>query len=329
MVGRDDCRGQMAFWSLVNSYDQIMSFPVDSVTKTEHILRTLDIGDYLTIASNRFYDTETRNPMRWPLTTLYYEKLFAGELGYELVAVFDEPFALGPWRVSDQHLPIYDSPAWLKRNRKPMKPSTSTTIRPFSYFASRRITPAPKSRRRCRLFHLSKRTIWNRLMTKRSLLGVLYWTSHQADPVPTALTFPASDYETQTAGGAWSERFFSERLANRNQALGVVFWYLLLAAFGIVAFPIVHAGLPKNGGRWLRRQQADRFAAGRLVRLGRLDLESAALVSSRLVASHDSASPRKRVHGPSQPRSPVRIRARKPGGGWPGWKSSRCWPSCS
>ena len=73
----------------------------------------LDIGDYLTIASNRFYDSETRLPLRWPLTTLYYEKLFAEELGYELVGVFDETFAFGPWRVSDQHLPIYDSPAWL------------------------------------------------------------------------------------------------------------------------------------------------------------------------------------------------------------------------
>ena len=90
-----------------------MSFPVDNYGKYEHILRTLDMGDYLTIASNRFYDTEPRNQMRWPLTTLYYEKLFAGELGFELEAVFEETFELGPWRVSNQHLPIYDSPYWL------------------------------------------------------------------------------------------------------------------------------------------------------------------------------------------------------------------------
>ena len=61
-----------------------MSFPVDNQIKYDDILRTLEIGDYLTIASNRFYDSETRNPKRWPLTTRYYQKLFAGELGYDL-----------------------------------------------------------------------------------------------------------------------------------------------------------------------------------------------------------------------------------------------------
>ena len=90
-----------------------MSFPVDNQVKLDDILRTLDMGEYLTIASNRFYDSERRNLMRWPLTTLYYDKLFAGELGYELIRVFDETFEFGPWRVSDQQLPIYKSPAWL------------------------------------------------------------------------------------------------------------------------------------------------------------------------------------------------------------------------
>ena len=104
LAGRSECRGTQAFYKLINSYDQIMSFPVDNSVKAESILRSLDIGDYLTIASNRFYDTQTRNRLRWPLTSRYYQMLFAGELGYELVAVFEETYELGPWRVSDQHL---------------------------------------------------------------------------------------------------------------------------------------------------------------------------------------------------------------------------------
>ncbi|MCY3977747.1 MAG: glycosyltransferase family 39 protein [Chloroflexi bacterium] len=113
LVRSEDCGWSQAFYRLVNAQDQIMSYPVDNQDKYDNILRTLDFGDYLTIASNRFYDSEPRNLMRWPLTTLYYDKLFAGELGYELIAVFDESFEFGPWRVSDQHLPIYDSPGWL------------------------------------------------------------------------------------------------------------------------------------------------------------------------------------------------------------------------
>ena len=81
LLGHDECHGKYAFSRLVNSYDQIMSFPVDDRTKYDSILYTLDIGDYLTIASNRFYDTQSRNPLRWPLTRLYYEELFAGDIG--------------------------------------------------------------------------------------------------------------------------------------------------------------------------------------------------------------------------------------------------------
>ena len=249
LVGMDDCRGSMAFWSLVNSYDQIMSFPVDSVTKYEQILYTLDIGDYLTIASNRFYDTETRNPTRWPLTTLYYEKLFAGELGYELAAVFDEPFALGPWRVSDQHLPIYDSPAWL--NEIEADEAFHVYDHP-AVFIFRKSADYSRAAVEAALSSVSLKQAHDLDPNEEDaqLLGVLYWTSYRADPVPTALTFPASDYETQTSGGTWSERFFSDSLANRNQALGVVFWYLLLMTFGIVSFPIVFAIFPKmaDGG---------------------------------------------------------------------------------
>ena len=249
LVGMDECRGSMAFWSLVNSYDQIMSFPVDSVTKYEHIVRSLDIGDYLTIASNRFYDTETRNPARWPLTTLYYQKLFAGELGYELAAVFDEPFAFGPWRVSDQHLPIYESPAWL--NEIEADEAFHVYDHP-AVFIFRKSADYSRAAVEAALSSVSLKQAHelDPYEEDAQLLGVLYWSSYRADAAPTALTFPASDYETQTSGGAWSERFFSDSLANRNQALGVVFWYLLLMAFGMAAFPIVFAIFPKmaDGG---------------------------------------------------------------------------------
>ena len=249
LVGMNDCRGSMAFWSLVNSYDQIMSFPVDSVTKYEHILWSLDIGDYLTIASNRFYDTETRNPTRWPLTTLYYEKLFAGELGYELAAVFDEPFALGPWRVSDQHLPIYASPAWL--NEIEADEAFHVYDHP-AVFIFRKSADYSRAKVEAALSSVSLKQAHDLQPNAddAQLLGVLYWTSYRADPAPTALTFPASDYETQTSGGAWSERFFSGSLANQNQALGVVFWYLLLMTLGLVAFPLAFVVFPKmaDGG---------------------------------------------------------------------------------
>ena len=281
LVGIDDCYGTQAFWSLINSYDQIMSFPVDNRTKYEHILRSLEIGDYLTIASNRFYDTETRNPTRWPLTTLYYEKLFAGELGFELVAVFDEPFELGPWRVSDQHLPIYESPAWLNEIEADeafhVYDHPAVFIFRKSEDYSRALVEAALAS--VSLKQVQELTPWE---GEAQLLGVQYWTSYQADPVPTALTFPAADYQTQTSGGTWSARFFSDSPVNSNQLLGLMSWYLLLLVIRNRSVPIGVCPVPKYGGRGIRHQQADRSAASRLVRLGIFDAEGTTLVAIRL-----------------------------------------------
>ncbi|MCY4540538.1 MAG: DUF2298 domain-containing protein [Chloroflexi bacterium] len=249
LVRSEDCRGKYAFGALVNSYDQIMSFPVDSHSKYENILHTLEVGDYLTIASNRFYDTESRNRMRWPLTTHYYEKLFAGDLGYERVALFDEPFQLGPWRVSDQYLPIYDSPAWLNEIEGDeafhvYDHPAVLVFRKSADYSSAKVKAILSS------VSLKQTHELSRDHSSADRLGVIYWTSMETDSVPTALTFPQADYETQTAGGTWSDRFFSDSIANSNQALGTLFWYVALLLVGCVTFPIVFSLFPSlaDGG---------------------------------------------------------------------------------
>ena len=243
LVRSEDCRGEYAFSALINSYDQIMSFPVDNQSKYENILHTLEVGDYLTIASNRFYDTESRNRMRWPMTTLYYEKLFAGELGYERVALFDEPYQFGPWRVSDQYLPIFDSPAWLNEIEGDeafhvYDHPAVFVFRKSEDYSSAKVKAALSS------VSLKQTRELSRDFSSADRLGVIYWTSMETDAVPTALTFPRADYETQTAGGAWSDRFFSDSIANSNQALGTLFWYVALLLIGFITFPIVFALFP-------------------------------------------------------------------------------------
>ena len=249
IVRSEDCHGKFAFSALVNSYDQIMSFPVDNQTKYDSILHTLEVGDYLTIASNRFYDTESRNRMRWPLTTHYYDRLYAGELGYELVALFDEPYQLGPWRVSDQHLPIYDSPAWLNEIEGDEAFHVYDHPAVFVFRKSQDYSSAKVKAVLSSVSLLQSHEL-SRDENSAQTLGVIYWTSKETDPVPTALTFPRADYETQTAGGTWSERFFSDSIANSNQVLGTLFWYFALLVMGTAAFPIVYALFPSlaDGG---------------------------------------------------------------------------------
>lgn len=249
LVSSRDCRGTYPFSALINSQDQIMSFPVDNQLKYDDIVRTLDIGDYLTIASNRFYDTEPRNQMRWPLTTLYYEKLFAGELGYELEAVFEETFEFGPWRVADQRLPIHNSPYWLNELEADEAFHVYDHPAVFIFRKTDEYSRAKLEAILSKASLLQAHELRNNDSTAQ-LLGVFYWVIRDAEPVPTGLMFTPAEREIQTNGGTWSDRFFSDSIINSNQVIGVVVWCATIFLFGALAFPLVFAIFPKmaDGG---------------------------------------------------------------------------------
>lgn len=86
----------------------------DDADKRARMQHILDGSDYLTISSNRFYDSLSRNRRRWPMTIEYYRALFAGELGLELVADFaSQPcFAGYCWddREAEEAFSVYDHP---------------------------------------------------------------------------------------------------------------------------------------------------------------------------------------------------------------------------
>ena len=56
----------------------------DTLSKLNEISASLAEADYIVIFSNRLYGTIPRLPERYPISSVYYEKLFAGELGYDL-----------------------------------------------------------------------------------------------------------------------------------------------------------------------------------------------------------------------------------------------------
>jgi YYY domain-containing protein len=246
LVGYDECQGTQPWYSLVNSYDQSMSYPVDNQLKYDDIVNSLEVGDYLTIASNRFYDTEPRNRPRWPLTSLYYDKLFAGELGYEIEAVFDETFEFGPLRVSDQYLPFYDSPEWL--NELEADEAFHVYDHPAT-FIFRKTDDYSLAKVKAIFSEVSLLQIQEitNLTESAEMLGVINWPSIDADQTPTAFMLPEDSYETQSQGGTWSERFFSDSLMNTNQVAGVLIWYLAIFGFGVLVFPLVFSLFPNLG----------------------------------------------------------------------------------
>ncbi len=89
----------------------------DDESKLDRFYSTLNQSDYIFISSNRQWGTTTRVPEKYPLTTKFYESLlgcpieqdiywcysvaqpglFSGELGFELIKVFE--FISNNWQI--------------------------------------------------------------------------------------------------------------------------------------------------------------------------------------------------------------------------------------
>ena len=86
----------------------------DTAQKFETIRTTLRNCDYLVLASNRLWRTIPRLPQRYPMSTRYYQLLFAGQLGFERIYEWATPPRLGAWVIDDQSadesFTVYDHP---------------------------------------------------------------------------------------------------------------------------------------------------------------------------------------------------------------------------
>lgn len=242
-----NCDGRDAWNGLLNGY-LVETHWEDIPEKRNRMQLILDQTDYVMIPTNRRYDTHSRNPMRWPMTNRFYEALFSGELGFDLVATFQETFEFGPFKISDQHLPTYSSPAWL--NEFEAEEAFHVYDHPVVFIFKKRDGYEPAN----------TAAILNSVSLNRvqpgyfgyndpSVSQVVTFTSLQADEAPTALMMTPEMRQIQIEGGTWSERFNSESLLNTNQAMAVVAWWLVVVLFGLLAFPILFVVFPALADR--------------------------------------------------------------------------------
>ncbi len=88
------------------------------------LLDQLDQADYITLTSNRVYDSTSRLRMRYPALMRYYHYLFNGELGFELVAeITSYPTILGiriPDWMAEEAFSVYDHPRVLIFRKTPL-----------------------------------------------------------------------------------------------------------------------------------------------------------------------------------------------------------------
>ena len=86
----------------------------DTAQKYELIRSMLAECDYVALATNRLYRSIPNLPERYPMSTKYYDLLFAEKLGFEKAAEFETPPRLGPLvfhdQAADESFTVYDHP---------------------------------------------------------------------------------------------------------------------------------------------------------------------------------------------------------------------------
>lgn len=178
----------------------------DTPEKRELLVQWLDEADYIILSSNRLYGSIPRLPMRYPMTTRYYEALFAGELGFDLVQEFtSRPRLLGIEIVTDyadETFTVYDHPKVLIFQKR-------------DDFDLRQV-----------------RALFDDLDLER----VLRIMPRQVNRAPNNLMLDEDVWQAQRQRGAWSEMFDRADLRNR---FPTITWGLAVALLGVVGWPLL------------------------------------------------------------------------------------------
>jgi YYY domain-containing protein len=236
-----DCRGIDPWGTYYRGVELYMAME-DDLQKREVLQKTLDEADYITISSNRFYDSLSRIPTRFPMSIAFYDALFKGELGYDLIAVFNNSFEIFGIPISDQHLPFYESPAWLNEFEAEEAfhvydhPAVLIFRKNPERYAAERVAAVLSS------VPLDSNPTLQ--IEDATIVNVIPWGAYQASQAPTAFMMTDDLRQAQESGGTWSELFNREALINTSPVLSVALWWLTIMAFGWAIAPLLFVLLP-------------------------------------------------------------------------------------
>ncbi|MBN1200704.1 MAG: hypothetical protein JXJ20_02495 [Anaerolineae bacterium] len=217
----------------------------DNQQKYDAMLLALDQSDYIVITSNRFYDSLTRIPMRWPMTEEYYKALFDGRLGFELVKTFESAPQIGPFTIPDQILPSDDLPDWLN-DQWEAEEAFHVYDHPVVFVFHKTDAYTPDNTRAI-LDSVSLRTAGTAVAgyaVDPDPIGVVPWTAPEASKSPTMLQFTDDEWDIQRDGGTWSDLFDLDALVNRSETAAVIIWWALIVIAGWLAWPLLYVALP-------------------------------------------------------------------------------------
>ena len=200
---------------------QLPMYDDDSQQKYELIRSTLIGCDYVVLATNRLWRTIPRLPERYPMSTRYYEALFSGELGFELIHAEETPPRLGPLVIDDQpadeSFTVYDHP-------KPMlfkKTRQLTEAEWDALLGNTWQTAIPG--------YVGKPTLSMRLRGATSTPG---FSSSNVETQKSLLLDRPVDKLPVVNDFHWNS------LANNSTVVAVLFWGAMALLIGFITFPL-------------------------------------------------------------------------------------------
>jgi YYY domain-containing protein len=206
----------------------------DNPEKLDRFERILNESDYIFISSSRQWATLPRLPERFPLVTTYYRNLlgcppeqeiewcynvaqpgtFPGNLGFDLVQVFQSNPHIGGFQINDQFaeeaFTVYDHP------------------KVFVFKKNANYDPEQVAG----------------ILGTADLEHIIRVTPKRAASHPMNLMLPEDRLAGQIAGGTWDSLFNLDGLLNRFEPLGVIVWYLFILILGLAVYPLLRVIFP-------------------------------------------------------------------------------------
>ncbi len=238
--------GSLGYW--YKSVELEMALEDDQL-KRDTMTKALDHTDYFIISSNRFYDTLTRMPLRFPMSAKFYEELFAGRLGFDVLKTVTSYPLLGSFEIADQNLPTYNSPKWMNEWESEEAFSVYDHPTVFIFKKNSQYTPqllhsvlysVPTNEAKAISFKDQDTTLINRVT----------WNPTESSPAPTGFMMTPDLQAIQSQGGTWSDLFNRNWAINASPLLAIVAFWLAVSVIGWAAWPLVYAllpGLPDRG----------------------------------------------------------------------------------
>ena len=238
-VGMDGRNPYGSYYTEVTGGQRPVTNP-DSPEKRQEMLAWLDEADYVLISSQRALWNLPRMPQTYPLMMKYYESLFDGSLGFELVSQFHEDTRLGPLTISDTSAQI----GW---GRPPdigwPPPSELAAEEAFSVYDH----PPVWIFRKTDAYDADRARA---LLEQVDLSNVIVQNPLEATQAKDGLMLSEYERSLQESGGTYTDVFDIDGLLSRTPWLAAVVWMLALVLLGWAAFPLAFIalrGLPDRG----------------------------------------------------------------------------------